>query len=248
MFAVLLAMLGLCGLAVAGVGIAGQVMPRTFTVAQRRQIEAWEMSRRWRVTSKTQIFPTAIHYQLEGEQFGLPGVLTLTARRLEIARQAICSAAAGGGQGLLRVLDRGGCQALLRATYTDASSSLVLTVGVAVLRNGAGATMAARYLANGASGQGGVTARPVLRPVPVAGTPAVAFRSRQRQLSWVVSAGPYLIVATVGYADGRPGVPVGTDFYAHVEMTSLADAVANTVARPLGLLPQVPHCPGAPAC
>jgi hypothetical protein len=247
--AALLAILAVFGLVVAGAGIFGQVMPRFFTPTQRRQIEAWEMARRWRVTPRTQIFPIRIHYRLSGEQIGSASVLTLTARRLEIAQQSSCASAAGASAGLIRLLDRRGCQALLRATYTDASSSLVLTVGVAVLRNGASAMTAARYLTHGTvDGPGSVTVRPLLSPIPVSGTPAAAFGTGQRQLSWAISAGPYLVLATVGYADGRPRVPVVTDVYAYLEMTSLADGVAGAVAKPLGARPPVPRCPGASAC
>jgi len=246
--AVLLAVLALAGMAVAGVGISRQVMPRIFTPAQRRQIEAWEVARRWRVTPKTQIFPVRILYRLSGGQFGYQGTLKLTARRLEIARQASCGRAAAD-EALVHVLDRDGCEALLRATYTDASSSFVLTVGVAVLQSGKGAITAAHYLTHGvASGHGAVTVRPILGPVQVPGTPAAAFSARQRQVSWAVSAGPYLVVATVGYADGRPSEPVSTDTYAYLEMTSLAGGVATAVASPLGAPPPVPRCPGAPAC
>jgi len=245
----LLVILAIGGLVVAGVGISRQVMPRSFTSVQRRQLEAWEVARRWRVTPKTQIFPIRIRYRLPGEQIGSDESLTLTARRLEIAQQATCVGAVGAGPGLVRLLDQRGCQALLRATYTDASSSLVLTVGVAVLRNGASATTAARYLTHGpADGGGSVTTRPLLRPVPVSGTPAAVFGVRQRQLSWAVSAGPYLVVATVGYADGRPREPVESDLYEYLEMTSMADGVAAAVAMPLGAQPPVPRCPGGPAC
>jgi hypothetical protein len=225
-------------------------MPRTFTTAQRRQIEAWEIARRWRVTPKTQIFPIRIRYRVSGEVFGASGALTLTARRLEIATQASCGREAAD-RALIRLLDRRGCEALLRATYTDASSSLVLTVGVAVLQSGASATTAAHFLTHrSAGGRGAVTVRPMLSPVPVqvGGTPAAAFGAKQRQVSWAVSAGPYLVVATVGYADGRPHEAVTTDMYAYLEMTSLAGGVATAVASPLGAPPPVPHCPGAPAC
>lgn len=249
MLSALLALFALGGLVLAGIGISRQVMPRTFTAAQRRQIESWEIARRWRVTPKTQIFPVRILYQLRVEQFGSPGALMLTARRLEIARQASCVRAAAADRVLIRLFDRRGCEAVLRATYADASSSLVLTVGVAVLRNGASATTAAHYLTRrAAEGQGAVTVRPMLSPVSVSGTPAAAFSSSERQLSWAVSAGPYLVVATVGYADNRPHQPVSTDTYAYQEMTSLAGGVATAVASPLGAQPPVPRCPGAPAC
>lgn len=244
----MLAVLGLCGLLVAVAGIRGQLKPRTFTVAQQKRIEAWEVAKRWRTMPKTQIFPAVIGYKLTTGQPGSKGGLKLNARRLAIAGEATCARAAGGSHKLMSRLSRDGCQALLRSTYTDASSSLVLTVGVAVLRNQASATAAARFLAGGAAaGQGGF-ARLVLRPFRVAGTPAAVFGFPQRQLSWVVAAGPYLVMATVGYADGRPRVPVRSDSYAYQEMTSLARGVAVDVAAPLGASPPIPRCPGAPAC
>jgi hypothetical protein len=70
----------------------------------------------------------------------------------------------------------------------------------------------------------------------------------QRQLSWVVAAGPYLVMATVGYADGRPRVTVKSDVYVSQEMMSIAHGVAVGIAAPLGATPPVPTCPGVPAC
>jgi len=71
---------------------------------------------------------------------------------------------------------------------------------------------------------------------------------RQRQLSWAVNDGPYLIMSAAGYADGRPRVPLSSDSYAAQEMTSVADGVAEAVALPLGALPATPSCPGIPGC
>lgn len=249
--AVLCALLGLGGLVSAAVGMSGQLMPRAFTVAQRHRIEAWEVARRWRTIPKTRIFPMVVRYRLAGGQIGAAGSLMLSARRLEIARQASCRSATGVSGKLMPMLDRAGCQAILRATYTDASSSLVLTVGIAVLRNAASAVAVARDLSDGvANGRGAVADRFVLSPVPVPGTPAAAFGLRQRQLSWVVGAGSYLVMATVGFADARPRVPVATDVYAYLEMTSLAGGVADVVAAPLGARPAIPRCPatGTPPC
>jgi hypothetical protein len=246
----LFALVGLGGLAYAGIGVAGQLRPRVFTPAQRQQIQAWEVAKRWRTTLKTQIFPSVIRYQLSGEPLSSPGSLGLTARRLEIARQATCASVAGA-KSVLPLLTQGHCQALLRATYADESSSLVLTVGVAVLHDQASAVTVTRYLTRQPNGGRGAIARTVLlRPLAVPGTPAAGFGIRQRQFSWVVDAGSYVVVATVGFADGRPHVPVGTDSYMYLEMTSLARGVADVVAAPLGAPPPVPRCPavGTPPC
>jgi hypothetical protein len=243
------AVIGLCGIVAAGFGIANQLMPRRFTDAQRLRIEAWEVAQRWRVTPKTKLFPARVGYQLVGEQIGMPGALHLTARRLGIAKQATCASAAGAAPALVMLLDRDGCQAVLRATYTDSTASMVLTVGVAVLRSESSAISAAHFLTGGvATGPGAVSRHLLLRPVPVPGTPAAAFGIRQRQLAWVVGAGSYLVMATAGYADGRPKVPVASDSYAYLEMTSLARGIAVEIAAPLGARPPTPHCPGGPGC
>ncbi len=249
LLAALLAVVGVCGLVGAGAEIRGQLKPRTFTPAQQKRIEAWEVAKRWRTTSKAQLFPAVISYQLTSSASGSKGGLRLKAQRLEIAPQATCVQAAGGSRSLMAMLSADGCQALLRSTYTDATSSLVLTTGIAVLKSQASAVAAARYLTGGpALGQGGLSRQLVLSPFRVSGTPAALYGFPQRQLSWVVAAGPYLVMATVGYADGRPHVSVRSDSYVLQEMNSLARGVAVTVAAPLGAQPPVPRCPGAPSC
>jgi len=247
-----LAVVGLCGLAASGFGLYRQLAPRVFTAAQRQQIQAWEVASRWRTLPKARIFPAVIRYRLPGAQLGSPGALPLTARLLEIDSQASCAQGAGVGAAVRSLLRADGCQAMLRATYSDASSSMVLTVGVGVLRSAAAAASAARAVAGGAApGSWPLRARHLMpAPFAVAGTPAALFGFRQRQLSWVRAAGPYLIVAAVGYADGRPRVPVSTDAYTLLEMTSMARGVIAAVAAPLGAPAPVPHCPDPtdPAC
>ncbi len=252
LLAVLFVVLGLCGLVVAAAGIRGQLKPRSFTPVQQTRIKAWEVARRWRVTPKAELFPAVIRYRLttgQGGQGRSAGGLNLNARRLGIARQASCTKAGGGSKDLMAKLAGDGCEAVLRSTYADASSSFVLTAGIVVLKNQASALAAARYLTGGSAlGQGGRASQLVLRPFRVSGSPAALYGYPQRQLSWVVAAGPYLVMATVGYADGRPHVPVGSDGYVSQEMMSIARGVAVRVAAPLGAAPPVPTCPGVPAC
>ena len=252
MVATLLALTGLCGLLVVGVMVRGQFRPRTFTPAQQKRIQAWEMAKRWRTMPKAQIFPSVIWYTLADPSKPVGangGSIGLSARRLEIARQASCARAAGGTRRFMSVLGGAGCQALLRSTYADATTSLVVTVGIAVLKDRAGALTAARFLTSGpALGQGGLARHPVVEPFRVVGTPAALYTYQQRQLSWVVAAGSYLVMATVGYADGRPRVSVSGGNYALEEMTSLARGVAMRIAAPLGVTPPVPRCPGVPSC
>jgi hypothetical protein len=242
-------LLGISGLVLSGIGIFYQLAPRRFTAAQQHRIEAWDVAQRWRTTPKAKLFPARARYELAGLPLGVPGSLHLQARRLGIARQATCASAADAGRQIVAMLDHDGCQAVLRATYTDATSSMVLTVGVAVLGSEGSAVSAAHFLTGGvAKGQGDLSHHLVLRPVPVHDSPAAAFHARQRQLSWVASSGSYLVLATAGFADGRPRVPVASDSYTYEEMTSLARGVTVDIAGPLGTQPPAPKCPGEPGC
>lgn len=247
------ALLGLCGLAVAGYAAHNQLMPRVFTRTQQRQIEAWEVGSRWRTIPANRLFPAVVPYRLGGARFGSAGLLRLAARRLAIARQESCARAAGARKPVLTLLAREGCQVILRASYSGADSSFVLTVGIAVLPSQASALAVVGYLAHrpgsAPTAPAGVrAAHLVLRPFPVPGTPAAGFGLRQRQFSWVADAGPYLVVTTMGYADGRRRVQVTNDPYTYQEMSSMARGVVATIAAPLDRVPQVPHCPGGPAC
>src|SRR6266571_1481455 len=230
--------LGLAGLAAAAAGIAVQVMPRRFTVAQQQQIMAWESARRWRALPAARIFPATVTYQLHSFALAGSAGLSLHARRVGISRRAGC--AAGADRGAAAVLRRNGCAAMLRASYVDATGSLVVTVGVAVLPGTAATAASIRALPSRHGMRAGV------RPLAFRGTLAAGFGLAQRQLSYTVAAGPYLVFSVAGYADGRPRVPVASDAYAQDEMASLANGVADAVSGPLGTLPPPPTCPGAP--
>ena len=234
--------LGLCGLAVAAAGLASQVLPRRFTAAQQRQIEAWEIARRWRALPEGAIFPAAVRYQLPGYVLDGSRGLSLRARRLSVSTAVSC--ARGTGPTAARVLDRHGCAAVLRATYADSTGSLVATVGVAVLPDSAGAAAAGRKLSTPTPGDQVGT----VRSAAVAGTVASRFHDKQRQLSWGTHTGPYLILTTVGYADGRPRVRVSADSYLSAEMNALDVGLTDAVAGVLGKPPPAPVCPGAPGC
>jgi hypothetical protein len=236
--------LGLCGLAASASGVVTQILPRTFSAAQQHQITAWEMSRRWRTMPAGKIFPAAVAYQLSGLSLSATGELALTAHRLGIAPQARCAAAMDPTAA--RILDRLGCGAVLRATYADSTSSMIVTVGVVVLPGSGQASAAVHDLA--AAGGRSAALRPGLRPAAFAGTLAAGFGDGQRQLDSAVSVGPYLIMSTAGFADDRPLVGVSSDSYADQEMTSLARGAADTIRGPLGAPPPAPVCPGAPEC
>jgi hypothetical protein len=131
---------------------------------------------------------------------------------------------------------RQGCQAVLRATYTDQLQGIVWTVGVVAFRGPGAAAAFVRALAGsqpltsrppGNRPPGGAAVRQgYLRTLPSLRTPtgtlvisgpaggvralaipqsaAGLFTDRARQLVTGWQQGPYAVLATAGYADGRP--------------------------------------------
>jgi hypothetical protein len=135
--AVIALILGLAGFVVSAIGMTIQLMPRHFSASEQRQIEAWEVMRRWQTMPAGKIFPASVAYQLSAKVLQDVVPLNLSAIRVSIAPQesdcakAVSSATAGAA------LRKNGCEAVLRATYVDATRSYVMTVGVAVLPNAA---------------------------------------------------------------------------------------------------------------
>jgi hypothetical protein len=240
LFGLLLAA-GLCGLAVSAFGVAHQLLPRQFTVAQQRRIMTWQMTRRWRAESAGQIFPQTVRYDLSATVLDSSQGLVLAAHRLGIATQTSC--AAGLTAKAARILVAHGCSAVLRVSYLDASGSLVATMAVAVLPDAQAARMATGELT-------GTPARnpALVQSLRVARTAAAAFGDAQRQLSRTSYGGPYVIMTTVGFADGRHRVRVSADQYLDQEMLSLVNGLSRSADAALGRPPATPVCPGAPGC
>ncbi len=249
--AILALILGLVGFVVSMTAVAIQLLPRQFTAGQQRQIEAWEVMRRWQTIPAGQIFPASISYQLSPQVLQDTAPLDLNALRVSIAPQqsdcakAVTSAAVGA------VLRRNGCEVVLRATYVDATRSYVMTVGVAVLPTEAAAASAGSGLSQARLAVAhavGVSRLP-------AGVMVVRFRGTaarlydyNRQISASFTAGPYVVMYAAGYSDNRPRVSVSQDTYSDQEMTSMASGVAHSVANTLAANPAPPHCPGTPGC
>ena len=231
--------LGVAGLAVAALGITRQFLPRTFSAEQRQQIMAWEVAKRWRSWDAARIFPSPVRYLIQGAAFGGGPGLHLLARRVGIAGQAGCQDATTPTAA--RALHRHGCVTVLRATYDDATRTIAVTVGVAVLPSTAAARGSLHALRSGAL-------HPAVRAVGFRHTLVARFGSSHRQLSWGQAGGPYVLLATVGYADGRPWLTAGRDSYVRTEMLSLASAVVGTVLSALDAAPPPPRCPGGPGC
>jgi hypothetical protein len=240
-------LIGIAGLSLSAVQVATGLLPRKFTPAQQEQIMAWEVGARWRELPAGAIFPATTTYP-PPEQLNDGGALTLTTRRLGIARQASCQQAVDPTAA--PTLARGGCQALLRATYVDGTGTYLVTVGVAAFPGSTQAAAAQQTLSSPAlSHVGDVNALAAgVRTASFAGTPAAGFTDARRQLSGSLSAGSYVVLYTIGYADDRPMVPVGVDGYTYAEMNGMGEGLANSIAGKLSAAPRVPHCPGAAGC
>ena len=233
--------LGLIGLVISLAGVATELMPRTFTAGQQRQITDWQYSRSWRALPAARIFPASVSYQPPAvlDDSALP----LAAHRIGIAAQSGCQAATDADAA--RVLVRDGCSAVLRATYADGTDSYVVTVGVAVLPSAAQAQSADTAL-SAAALVGGI--QPGVDALAFKNSVAASFTNPRRQLSGSLQAGTYVALWTVGFADSRPREPVSGDGYADGEMTSVGSGVAQAVLGEVGARVRAPHCPGTPGC
>jgi hypothetical protein len=150
----------------------------------------------WRSIPVDDLFPPTVHGVGAG-----PGGADRTWTRIGTAAPAGCS---GAFDPLLaRVLAPVGCVRLLRATYTDATSSGVTTVGVLVTRaDEAGMRrLRARWTAQRLADRTDL----LPRTYPVPGTDAAGFHAAQRA-SWTVllpTGLPVVVFAVSGFADGR---------------------------------------------
>jgi hypothetical protein len=187
------------------------------------------------------MFPDSVSYMVLSGDLESTSGLTLQARLLSIDPATSCAAALSGAAA--QALSQHGCTAAMRATYVDSTGSLVATVTVAVLPSTAAERSVIQELTDN-----GVSAE-LVRALPVPGTPAAGFSNSERQLTSATGAGPYVILSTVGFADGRPhDARLSEDSYLEDEMLSLTSGLANTAEQALGkpLPPLV--CPGAPEC
>jgi hypothetical protein len=213
---------GSLAVAVIAAGQARAELGRGPTAAERSAAAATALAQRWRAWPAGQIFPDRLPYGTLGRQ-------DQAALRVGISPQTGC--AAGLDAVASAAAARRGCQAVLRATYTDRLQGIVWTVGVVAFRGPGDAASFLRTLAgsqpltsrprSGAAVRHGYlrTLPPLRTPVgtlvisgPAGGVRALAisqsaaglFTDRARQLVTGWQEGPYAVLATAGYADGRP--------------------------------------------
>ncbi|MGW7155270.1 hypothetical protein [Streptomyces sp. NPDC054887] len=150
----------------------------------------------WHSTPVDKLFPPT----LQGDGAG-PGGADRVWTRIAVAPDSGCARAFDPL--LLKALEPVGCLRLLRATYTDATTSSVTTVGLLFTEADAPAMKAlrTRFTTEGLGDRTDL----MPRTYPAEGTAAAGFGARQRA-SWtirVLTDVPVVVYAVSGFADGR---------------------------------------------
>ena len=186
---VVLTLAGVAGLAIGGFALHAE-LTRHATAAEAAAAGRAEIATRWERLPAGRLFPADIRYGTAGHRVG-------TARRVGIAPAASCAAALDPAAAA--IFRARGCQTVLRASYTDASGSLTVTVGVVVMHSTTAAQSAVSDLTI-QPGHAGV------RAVSFPGTRAAGYGDAQR--GWLHAEpgdGPYAFLYAAGFTDGRRG-------------------------------------------
>jgi type VII secretion-associated serine protease mycosin len=214
------ALLGLAVAVVAG-GRAHAELVRKPTAAELSAAAATGVAQRWKREPAGQVFPASIAYTNSLNA-------TETASRVGIAPSDACTAAVDVTLASRAHTD--GCVAALRADYTDQLRGAVYTLGVLAFGSTARASgfydslPPAQYPATG------------LRALAMPGTPAALFGEAARQLAVAQLAGPYVVLAVAGYADGRPASADGERRDLVFDpATQLVTAIAAPLAAPVAV-------------
>jgi hypothetical protein len=186
---IVLAVVGVVSAGFGGYALTHEVT-RAPTKAEVAAAGKAEIAQRWKQLSAGQIFPATVSYQMQADTVAEPARLT------GIAPQTECAAAGV----VASVLTRHHCRTLLRATYADASGTLLATIGVAVMPDAAAASATSDDLA-------GVTRG--MPPVGFAGTVSQGFAAPSELNAHTNTAGPYVVLDVSGFADGRQLADVG---------------------------------------
>lgn len=183
--------LGLAALIAGGAGFVVELGRRP-TAAELNAAAVKEQAARWRLRTAGEIFPVTVR-NASGKN---------SAHRVGIAPPASCAQALD--RQVAAAFVKQGCRTVLRATYIDASGTLVTTVGIAVMPDAAKAETAAETLVP----DNGVEDRYGLRAAGFPGTVAARFGDAQRQkLSHADGDAPYVVLRASGWWDGRTKVP-----------------------------------------
>jgi hypothetical protein len=186
--------------------------------AERDSAATREVARRWQAWPAGKIFPTTLPYSLE-----VGGMER--ARRVGIdPNGATCAAAVDPG--LAGTLRGYGCRGALRATYLDQLQGLAITVGVVAFPDERSAALVRSKLPK----------TPKVRPLALPGSVVARFTDAARQTSVARQGGPYVVLAAIGYADGRPATKVKQE---QTDLYTIAPQLAEAVLTPLAARPPV---------
>ncbi|MER7953444.1 hypothetical protein [Streptomyces sp. NPDC096030] len=182
------------GVGLVGGAAAGAVLAATEAGAAEEPEGYAEARTVWHSVPVDTLFPRTLAGPKEG-----PGAADRTWTRIVVAPDAPCTAAALP-KSVLTTLQPVGCDRVLRATYTDATASSVITVGLVFTQADPTAT---RSLATESAARLGADVPPALS---APGTVAARFGAAQRA-GWSTRALadlPVVVTAVSGFADGRP--------------------------------------------
>lgn len=212
------ATIGLAVAVVAGVRAHAELV-RKPTPAELSAAAATGVAQRWERVPAGQIFPASIRYTTS--------LLTKeSATRVGIAAGDACAAALD--RTLRNRARRDGCVAGVRADYTDQLSGSVYTVGILAFASTAKATAFYYGLPPGGYPATG------LHALAIPDTPAALFSDAARQEGVAQAAGPYVVLAVAGYADGRPASTAGERRDSVFDpATQLVSAIAAPLAKPV---------------
>ncbi|MCP2336475.1 hypothetical protein FHU30_001815 [Actinomadura rupiterrae] len=201
-------------LAVAGSRLARELL-RGPTAAERADASAAEVAGRWRAWPTGRLFPDALRYSLDQGS-------AERSRRVGIASATSCRDAVDPTLGASLAVR--GCRGVLRATYLDQLQGIAVTLGIVAFPDEPSARAAARWFpARGA-------AVPGLRALGFPGSVVGRFGDASRQTAALGQRGPYIVAATVGYADGRPTLRVKQQ---QDDLAELGPQLVEDVLRPL---------------
>lgn len=208
--ALLIALIGVAAVVLSVAGLFTE-MTRKPTTAERHHAVSREIAQRWRSWPAGKLFPATVPYTGG------------TAGRVGIGTDAQCGTAVDPAFAV--VLARTGCVAAPRATYVDETRGLAVTVGVLAFPDTRSAGAARAQINIG------------LRAVAFPGTSTERFNDAGRQAYGARQAGPYLVLTTIGYADGRP-VEAGKK---PPGLFETGGQIGDAIAAPL-TVPAVPKC------
>ncbi|MDT9692851.1 hypothetical protein Q5762_31940 [Streptomyces sp. P9(2023)] len=183
------------GVGLVGGALAGAVLAATDVGAPPEPAGFAEARTLWHSVPVDTLFPRTLAGPGEG-----PGAADRTWTRVVVAADTPCTPAVLP-KSVLTALRPVGCERVLRATYTDATGTSVITVGLVFTQADPTATRA--LAAAPSAADLGADVPPALA---APGTSAARFGAGQRA-SWSTRALtdlPVVVTAVSGFADGRP--------------------------------------------